>query len=179
MQKTIIVLLSLICTLGLQSCSDSEKEEVFGTTFSGILITVFDTNGNCLLDPEYQNNIVSGDVEMIRNGKTYPFIKYTDENYLWTGSVQGLRLGKGEKRPHTICPLVLMVGEWFEDETMIIKWGDNIENDTIVFSGGITRDCKEHHLTVNGVKLDIYKNDEKPYDDKVYLYVKDMTSTNR
>lgn len=178
MKKELIILLSLICGLGLQSCSDSEKEEVLGAVVEGLKITIFDSDGNCLLDPEFKDNIVSGNVEMIRNGKTYPIIRYTDEDYLWTGAVECLHLAKGEQRPHTICTMLFSPGQWFEEETMIIKWGDNIKNDTIVFTGGITEKGKDYHLTVNGIKLNVYKIEENPYIDDIYLYIKDMTSTN-
>ena len=69
MEKSVFLFISLICSFAFQSCKETENEGVLGANALGVLITIFDAEGNCLLDPEFQGNIVSGDVKMMRNGK--------------------------------------------------------------------------------------------------------------
>ena len=174
MKKSLFLFICIICGFSIQSCKETESEKVIGGSALGLLITIFDVDGNCLLDPDFQGNIVNGDVKMIRNGKTYPFIKYTDKNYLWTGATACLRLSKSGKRPHVICPMIFGTEQWFKNETMIIEWGEGIENDTIVFTGGLTEFGRDFHLTINGKKLDFYGEVVSLFDDNIYLYTKNM-----
>ena len=175
MKKSIFLFISLICSFAFQSCKETENEEVLGANALGVLITIFDAEGNCLLDPEFQGNIVSGDVKMMRNGKTYPFIKYTDEDYLWSGATAALRLGKRVNGPHVISPLVFGAKQWFKNEIMIIEWGGDIENDTIVFTGGLAEFGRYFHVTINVKKIDYYGEVVSLYDDNIHLYTKDMS----
>lgn len=172
MNKVIILLGLFICNLFFFSCNKEEKTFhggfINGMSFN---IVINDMEGNCLLDSSYSQNIVKGDVYMSRNGKVYPLYKNSlpefEYDIFYLKHAQGIH-------PTYISPMLCKQDVWYEKEKMIIHWGDNIENDTIEFTGGMI-DCKYYcKLTINGVELKKY-NEDAPYYDLTYLYQKDMS----
>ena len=134
-------------------------------------IVINDMEGNCLLDSNYSRNIVKGDVFLSRNGKKYPLYKYNlpeyDFDIFYLKHAQDIH-------PTYISPMLCKQDVWYEKEKMIIHWGNNVENDTIEFTGGMI-DYKYYcKLTVNGVELKKYKEDAPDYY-LTYLYTKDMS----
>ena len=173
MNKVIILLGLFMCSFFFFSCNNEEKNPFHGGFISGMSfnIVINDMEGNCLLDSNYSRNIVKGDVFLSRNGKKYPLYKYNlpeyDFDIFYLKHAQDIH-------PTYISPMLCKQDVWYEKEKMIIHWGNNVENDTIEFTGGMI-DCKYYcKLTVNGVELKKYKEDAPDYY-LTYLYTKDMS----
>ena len=191
--KKVVFGLMLIFLCTLQSCRDDEgTENVLPLIFT---VEVVDMDGNDLLDPSFKGNIVNTTPTM-KNiwGEEVRSTIYTDESFLYNQG-KGLLIIDQKKvitngdgavifdNFHYIEPggpyfRSYSSEGWFNNETIIIKWGEGIENDTIVFSGG----WKENwygpgisKISINGKELERVK---PQWSDNHFLYRKDMSSKN-
>ena len=177
MKKLLYLPLLVICMFVCQGCSDDKEEEaVYNDCYNsppifGVCLVVTDVNGNNLLDPDVEGNIVDGEVSMVCKGKSYPLYiqgKPTDS----PKAKKYLHLCKGIGWSYYLIPhLGLETG--YKNEAITIHWGKGIESDKIVISGGFVEGVGslETTITVNGQKA------EKTWQalgSDTYLYKKEM-----
>ena len=184
MKKIVLILMSLtFCTL--QSCKEN-SESVLPLLFQ---VGIVDMEGNDLLDPSFEGNIVSENPTMIDIwGNEVKSVLYTDESFLYNQGKGYLIIdhwkaittdGVVLDDSHYILPggpyfRSYSSNGWFENKEIIIKWGGSIENDTIVFSGGFkeyTGPCITR-ISINGKELE---RDESLGRDTYFVYTKDMS----
>ncbi|MBO7562814.1 MAG: hypothetical protein J6X91_07535 [Bacteroidales bacterium] len=140
--KTVRFLFVILLASIAVSCSKHEEEKAYGTLNDITMVfSVSDANGNDLLNPEYENNILEGTTLLYRK-KVYP-VDQTLQNNL-----DNFKNGSSEWKNST-CLLQLLSSEWVQkyvgwgiakdqyhlyigplnpieqrDEDIIINWGD-------------------------------------------------------
>jgi hypothetical protein len=183
MKKIALILMSLIfCTL--QSCKEENSVGVYPLIFQ---IGIVDMEGNDLLDPSFEGNIVSENPTMIDIwGNEVKSALYTDESFLYNQGkgfliIDHWKAITTDGVSHYILPggpyfRSYSSNGWFENKEIIIKWGSGIENDTIVFSGGWKEDWGPGiaNISINGKELE-HSKDIAYYGDYHFIYRKDMS----
>lgn len=186
MKKMFFILISLTFCI-LQSCKEEDSANVLPLLFQ---IGIVDMEGNDLLDPSFEGNIVSKTPTMIDIwGNEVKSTIYTDESFLYNQGKGYLIIDHWKAitpdgivldNSHYILPggpyfRSYSSNGWFENKKIIIKWGGDIENDTILFSGG----WKEYsgpdvsNITINGKELEYSKNIAVTSENH-FIYRKDM-----
>ena len=137
-----------------------------------------------------KGNIVSQIPTMINlYGKEVGSTMYTDEDFLYTRGQGSLSIERYylDDNKQDGYHLIFLGGPYFysfhpqhrvDDAQIIIKWGEDIENDTIVFSGGWKEDWYGpgiSKISINGKELERVK---PQWSDNHFLYRKDMSSKN-
>lgn len=185
----VVVGLMLISLCTLQSCKDENGviENVLPLMYT---IGIVDMDGNDLLDPSFEENIVDKTPKMIDIwGNEVLSTIYTDGSFLYNQGKGLLIIDRWKAitsdgvildNSHYIVPggpyfRSYSTEGWFDNKKIIIKWGEGIENDTIIFSGG----WKEgwwgpgiSNITINGKELEHSKN-IAANGDHHYIYRKD------
>lgn len=182
--KKIVFILMLLTFCTLQSCNENSDS----LTYLFFKIEIVDMEGNDLLDPSFDGNIVSNTPTMINIfGYEVRSTIYTDESFLYNQGKGFLIIDRWKAMTtdgivlsdyHYILPggpysRSYSSNGWFKDEEIIIKWGGDIENDTIVFSGGWNEygAPRVSHIAINGKELE---KDESLGEDSHFIYRKDM-----
>ena len=164
----------------LSACQNNE-EEIGSPAMLYFTIQIVDIEGNDLLDPTAAKNIVSQKPTLIDiSGKERPSDIYTNNSFDYNQGKGFLLIDKWNNNGKTIHYMIpggpygysKTPKHWFNNAKVIVKWGEGIANDTIVFSGGwedtgaalITR------VTINGKEL---KRDESFWHEKHFIYVKE------
>lgn len=145
--KKIFLLTSLFALL---SCQREEKLD-YDPPWLYYTIKIVDMAGNDLLDPSAKGNIVSENPTLINiNGVERGSTIYTDDDFDYNQGKGLLIIDKWKSIDdngnilddfHFVEPggpysYSKTPKHRFDNAKVIIKWGGNIENDTIVFSGG-------------------------------------------
>ena len=184
MKKLLYLPLWAVCMFLCQACSDENSD--CGEVWLYFTIGITDMEGNDLLNPEMEGNIVSNKPTMIDIfGEEHPSTIYTDKSFLYLQGKGHLIINRWNvlEKSHYIQPggpygYTINSDRWIENAKIIIKWGEGIENDTIVFSGGwkvIDKSFGPHitHITINGKELE--KSDSIAYyGEHHYIYRKAM-----
>ena len=176
-----IIFYSLIFVL-LQSCQN--EENAYSDLWLYYSIGITDMEGNDLLDPTAEKNIVSNKPTLIDIwGNERPSTMYTDNDFLYNQAAGYLVVDRWKvlEKHHYIYPggpysFDTDPNHWFDDAKIIIKWGGDIENDTIVFSGGWKEDWGPGitNISINGKELE-HSKDIAYYGDYHFIYRKDMS----
>lgn len=159
--------LFLLLALCFSSCSDGDGPEpgmIWDIAPYNILITVADAEGNDLLDPEAENNLVGNVITATFEGKTYEM--EVDTNSV-AGSVSGraiLPVFHGlVLHKQTDGPYMLTFGEFAGDTNLdatdvTIDWGEGLPQDVITVSHRFWwknhEPQQETTVLLNGVKTD-------------------------
>lgn len=191
MKKNIIIVLLSFVFCSLQSCSNDEDiASVYPLIYT---IGVVDMEGNDLLNPSLVGNIVNSNPTMVDIwGNEVQSAMYTDKNFIYNQGKGYLIIdrwkaisSKGEvlDTSHYILPggpyfHTYSSQGWFDNKKIIIKWGEGIENDTILFSGGWKDDWGPgvSSITINGKELE-HSKDMAVHGDYHFIYRKDMSSS--
>lgn len=145
----LVALMSVVMLV--DSCSE-EENEIYDYYPICIVVSVEDSNGKDLLNPENGSGIVDN-ISFVYNGKTYKVGNVYESTRAYAPYWYGLALVEWKDGQYR-----LMFGEFdgaatYEKETIIIDWGDGT-TDELAFSSRITGPGKtERRFYLNGEEI--------------------------
>lgn len=119
----------------ITACSESEDESygIIGDfTPIEFYIYVQDTQGNDLLNPQTEGNILGQEIKAVYHGKEYPLNATYPDTRVYLASSNGLQLLFTEGY-YLLCFGELQGESTYNDETITLYWGDG-SSDIIRFS---------------------------------------------
>lgn len=153
MKKTIVCL--LLCTLGMgmfTACHDEDNPDNIIWDYAPITLYLHatDAEGNNLLDPDYEGNILGRNISATFGDSTYHIYRREAETRYYLAHFYGLYLW-------TDIEPCLTFGEFqgertYTNESVTIDW-QNGQKDVITFSNKLIKAGKiERSYTLNGKK---------------------------
>lgn len=150
MKRALHIIFISLLLLGTVSCGkkDSPKDWPTYNLFpTYIEISVFDSNGNNLCDPEYAGNILNSGITLQHNGNTYSFSSdgeiFTDNGM--DSSFKGIMLNSENKT--LIIGFHNQLADISRNE-YVVNWGNGF-NTVITYSQKITDNGKHVRPTIS------------------------------
>lgn len=154
----------LLCLPLLIACEDDNNG---GENGGGLIwdfapinfyITVQDAEGNNLLSPQTEGNILNQDIKAIYRGKEYGLNEPVADTKAYLATMYGLRTWETEDGSYLLSFGELQGESTYKDETLTLDWGDGTR-DVITFSSRLTWKSPEdpefnRHFYLNGVEQD-------------------------
>ena len=168
------VLLLTVIMLSFVSCDKEVKKYRYENTSGSVLIYVKDANGNNLLDPDFEGNILNTDIyaeykKEIYSVYNHPFYfprtRVADPPHWW-GLVY--MLPDGSERLH-FGDFITTRDREFHGETFTINWGDGT-SDEIKFDLYVAWEGEEHYSEPIDVRK-IWLNGELQSDNSLWIEI--------
>ena len=150
----------LLCLPLFSSCSEDNNggdDLIWDFAPINFYMTVQDAEGNDLLSPTTEGNILNQDIKAIYKGKEYKLNELALPNTkAYLAILYGLHIVETEEGRCLLCFGELQGEDTYEDETITLDWG-NGTTDVITFSSRLTWKSPEdpefnRHFYLNGVE---------------------------
>ena len=151
----------LLCLPLFSSCSEDNNGEddliIWDFAPINFYMTVQDAEGNDLLSPTTEGNILNQDIKAIYQGKEYRLDELAlPDTKVYLARMYGLHIVETEDGRSLLCFGELQGEDTYEDETITLDWGDGT-TDVITFSSRLTWKSPEEpefdrHFYLNGVE---------------------------
>ena len=150
----------LLCLPLFSSCSEDNNggdDIIWDFAPINFYMTVQDAEGNDLLSPTTEGNILNQDIKAIYQGKEYKLNELAlPDTKAYLATLYGLHVVETEDGRSLLCFGELQGDDTYEDETITLDWGDGTR-DIITFSSRLTWNSPEdpefdRHFYLNGVE---------------------------
>lgn len=139
-----------VCAVGLMACESThdDDEDMIWDFYPFVLhLTVQNTKGDDLLNPQTVGSIAERDIKALYRGATYEKDAVVDKSRAYMPHFQGLQTGQSSDGRY-----YLTFGEFggdasFDNEQVTLDWGDGT-TDVITFSNQLTWESKNKPIIV-------------------------------
>lgn len=159
-----LLLLFTFCCINFTACetenNENDDEEFAIWDFAPIVlyISVQDEQGYDLLNPDTQGSIASNDIKATFRGNIYEKDALIAQTRFYMPTFGGLQTGITKKGKYFLTFGELSGTSTFDNEEVIIDWGDNTQ-DVLTFSNKLTWKSKNEpvinrNFCLNGKEID-------------------------
>lgn len=131
-----LLFISLLCLAGFTACDNSD-DMIWDFTPIVLYISVQDTQGNDLLNPEIPGNIAKQGIKAIYKEKTYIKDAPIPQTKAYMAILTGLQTKKNKEGKYFLAFGEFNGDQTFENEKVVINWNDGTQ-DVITFSSKLT-----------------------------------------
>lgn len=133
------ILLLFLCAVNFTACNGEDVEDMAIWDFTPIVlqISVQDTQGNDLLNPETEGSIADQGVKVIYKEETYEKDSVVSQTKAYLAHFEGLQTIKSDEGKYYLTFGEFNGDDTFDNEQVIVDWNDGTK-DTISFSSKLT-----------------------------------------